>query len=290
MSDFRMETKCVQSGYEPGNGEARVLPIYQSTTFRYTSSEQMGRLFDLEEAGYFYTRLQNPTNDAVAAKICDLEGGAAAMLTSSGQAANFYAIMNIVFDIGNVLAGFAWQEFYLSFGFSEDIYEKLTKATIKSAFWNELDRGVLNDDELLEGFIRNDPSIEKEIREVFQSVEKMITRYDYAIPWVKELKDRGYGIYVISNFSHKAYIECADALDFLKETDGAILSFQEKLIKPMPEIYQLLTKRYGLKAQECVFIDDTAKNVDAAVKEGMKGIVFHTLEQVKTELEEMLTF
>lgn len=199
-------------------------------------------------------------------------------------------IKNIVFDIGNVLAGFAWQEFYLSFGFSEDIYEKLTKATIKSAFWNELDRGVLNDDELLEGFIRNDPSIEKEIREVFQSVEKMITRYDYAIPWVKELKDRGYGIYVISNFSHKAYIECADALDFLKETDGAILSFQEKLIKPMPEIYQLLTKRYGLKAQECVFIDDTAKNVDAAVKEGMKGIVFHTLEQVKTELEEMLTF
>lgn len=199
-------------------------------------------------------------------------------------------IKNIVFDIGNVLAGFAWQEFYLSFGFPEDIYEKLTKATIKSAFWNELDRGVLNDDELLEGFIRNDPSIEKEIREVFQSVEKMITRYDYAIPWVKELKGRGYGIYVISNFSHKAYIECADALDFLKETDGAILSFQEKLIKPMPEIYQLLTKRYGLKAQECVFIDDTAKNVEAAVKEGMKGIVFHTLDQVKTELEGMLTF
>ena len=95
MSDYRIETKCIQSGYEPDNGEPRVLPIYQSTTFRYTSSEQMGRLFDLEESGYFYTRLQNPTNDAVAAKICDLEGGVAAMLTSSGQAANFYAIMNI---------------------------------------------------------------------------------------------------------------------------------------------------------------------------------------------------
>ena len=85
MSNYRIETKCVQSGYEPGNGEPRVLPIYQSTTFRYTSSEQMGRLFDLEESGYFYTRLQNPTNDAVAAKICDMEGGVAAMLTSSGQ-------------------------------------------------------------------------------------------------------------------------------------------------------------------------------------------------------------
>ena len=96
MSSYKIETKCIQSGYKPENGEARVLPIYQSTTFKYSSSEQMGRLFDLEEAGYFYTRLQNPTNDAVAAKICDLEGGAAAMLTSSGQAANFYAIMNIV--------------------------------------------------------------------------------------------------------------------------------------------------------------------------------------------------
>ena len=71
MSNYKTETKCIQSGYEPGNGEARVLPIYQSTTFRYTSSEQMGRLFDLEESGYFYTRLQNPTNDAVAAKICE---------------------------------------------------------------------------------------------------------------------------------------------------------------------------------------------------------------------------
>ncbi len=95
MSNYRMETKCIQSGYQPKNGEARVLPIYQSTTFKYEDSDAMGRLFDLEDSGYFYTRLQNPTNDAVAAKICDMEGGVAAMLTSSGQAANFYAIVNI---------------------------------------------------------------------------------------------------------------------------------------------------------------------------------------------------
>ena len=95
MSNYKMETKCVQSGYNPGNGEPRVLPIVQSTTFRYTSSDQMGRLFDLEESGYFYTRLQNPTNDAVAQKITELEGGVAGMLTSSGQAANYYAVFNI---------------------------------------------------------------------------------------------------------------------------------------------------------------------------------------------------
>lgn len=90
-----LETICIQGGWQPKNGEARVLPIYQSTTFKYETSEQMGRLFDLEEDGYFYTRLANPTNDAVASKICALEGGVAAMLTSSGQAANYYAVFNI---------------------------------------------------------------------------------------------------------------------------------------------------------------------------------------------------
>ncbi len=90
-----LETICIQGGWQPKNGEPRILPIYQSTTFKYETSEQMGRLFDLEENGYFYTRLSNPTNDAVADKICKLEGGAAAMLTSSGQAANMYAILNI---------------------------------------------------------------------------------------------------------------------------------------------------------------------------------------------------
>ena len=96
MSQKRsIETTCIQGGWQPKNGEPRILPIYQSTTFKYSTSEQMGRLFELEENGYFYTRLANPTNDAVANKICEMEGGAAAMLTSSGQAANFYAVFNI---------------------------------------------------------------------------------------------------------------------------------------------------------------------------------------------------
>ncbi len=95
MERRKKGTICVQGGWQPSKGEPRVLPIYQSTTFKYDTSEQMADLFDLKEAGYFYTRLQNPTNDAVAAKICELEGGVAAMLTSSGQAANFYAIFNI---------------------------------------------------------------------------------------------------------------------------------------------------------------------------------------------------
>ena len=92
----RISTQCLHAGYTPGSGEPRNIPIVQSTTFRYATGEEMGKLFDLEASGYFYTRLQNPTNDHVAAKICALEGGTAAMLTSSGQAASFFAIFNIV--------------------------------------------------------------------------------------------------------------------------------------------------------------------------------------------------
>ena len=103
----RLETICVQGGYTPKNGEPRQIPIIQSTTFKYDTSEHMGKLFDLEESGYFYTRLQNPTNDTVAKKLCELEGGAAAMLTSSGQAANFYAVFNLAECGSHVIASSA---------------------------------------------------------------------------------------------------------------------------------------------------------------------------------------
>ena len=107
MSSYNIDTICVQGGYEPKNGEPRVVPIVQSTTFKYESSQQMGDLFDLKDSGYFYTRLANPTNDAVARKICQLEGGVAAILTSSGQAANFYAILNIAGAGDHIIASSA---------------------------------------------------------------------------------------------------------------------------------------------------------------------------------------
>ena len=107
MSNYNINTICVQGGYEPKKGESRVVPIVQSTTFKYETSQQMGDLFDLKESGYFYTRLANPTNDAVARKICKLEGGVAAILTSSGQAANFYAILNIAGAGDHIIASSA---------------------------------------------------------------------------------------------------------------------------------------------------------------------------------------
>ena len=107
MKNTRIETKCVQGGYTPGNGEPRQVPIIQSTTFKYATSEDMGKLFDLEASGYFYSRLQNPTCDTIAARICELEGGTAAMLTSSGQAANFFAVFNIASQGDHVVASSA---------------------------------------------------------------------------------------------------------------------------------------------------------------------------------------
>ena len=107
MKELNIETKCIQAGYVPGNGEPRQIPIVQSTTFKYATSEDMGKLFDLEASGYFYSRLQNPTCDTVAARICELEGGTAAMLTSSGQAANFFAVFNIASQGDHVVASSA---------------------------------------------------------------------------------------------------------------------------------------------------------------------------------------
>ena len=104
---MRQETKCIEGGYTPGNGEPRLMPIVQSTTFKYDTSEDMAKLFDLEASGYFYTRLQNPTNDLVAAKICELEGGTAAMLTSSGQAASFFSVFNLANAGDHVIASSA---------------------------------------------------------------------------------------------------------------------------------------------------------------------------------------
>ena len=107
MDKLRTETLCIQAGYTPGNGDPRQIPIIQSTTFKYATSEDMGKLFDLEAEGYFYSRLANPTCDAVAAKICALEGGSAAMLTSSGQAANFFAVFNIAANGDHIIASTA---------------------------------------------------------------------------------------------------------------------------------------------------------------------------------------
>lgn len=196
-------------------------------------------------------------------------------------------ITTIIFDIGNVLADFDWEKHFRSFDFSEEIYERLAKATVKSPLWNEFDRGVMSEEEILRGFIENDPGIEKEIRMAVRDVGAMVSRNDYAIPWIQELKGKGYRCLYLSNYSEQGHRECAEALDFLPYMDGGILSYQEKIIKPMPEIYQLLIDRYDLVPQECVFMDDTVCNLEAAEKFGIHTIHFKNKAQAVLELRRL---
>ena len=176
-------------------------------------------------------------------------------------------IKNIVFDIGNVLTYYTWESHIHSFGFSEAVRERVIRATVKSEAWNEFDRGVLNDEEVIGLLVQNDPGVEKEIRRMMENVGGLVSKADYAIPWIQELKGKGYHVYYLSNFSFKAEKECSHALDFMPYMDGGILSCKEKLIKPQPEIYARLLEIYDLIADECVFLDDLDVNVRAAKAE-----------------------
>lgn len=196
-------------------------------------------------------------------------------------------IKNIIFDIGNVLSDFRWREFLTDKGFDQQMADRIGAASVKSALWSELDRGVWTDEQLLEGFVKNDPEIEKEIREAFSDLHGIVIPRDYAIPWVRELKRKGYRVYYLSNYSRQAHIQCGDVLEFTAYTDGGILSYQERLVKPDAAIYHLLMKRYGLKAEESVFLDDTLVNVEAARRIGMHGIWFQSREQAEEELKKL---
>ena len=196
-------------------------------------------------------------------------------------------IRTVIFDIGNVLTGFHWREFFDSFGYDEETTKKIAAATVESDSWNEYDRGNLTDDEVLEEFVKNDPSIEKEIREVIADIGNILVRFDYAIPWIQDLKGKGYRVLVLSNFSHKAYADCGHALDFLPYTDGGILSYNEKCIKPEPEIYQKLIANYNLIPEECVFIDDLQRNLDGAAAFGINTVLFTNKEQAVEALKKM---
>ncbi len=196
-------------------------------------------------------------------------------------------IRNIVFDIGNVLVAFRWREYFAEFGYPQETLERLAKATALNDMWLEYDRGILSEEEVLQGFICNDPELEPVIRETLSNLTGLLIMYDYSIPWIKELKEKGYGVYYLSNYSYPAYRDCKEELAFMPYTDGGILSFRENIVKPDAAIYHLLMERYGLKAEECVFLDDTERNIKGAQEVGMHGIVFQNKEQAVEELRKL---
>lgn len=196
-------------------------------------------------------------------------------------------IKNIILDIGDVLVKSNYHEFFVNKGYDEETVNRLEKATFFSPVWKELDRGVWDFTWILDGFVKNDPEIEEQLRSVFDDMSGFVTAYPYAVDWVCGLKENGLKVFCLSNISGKICDDCANELEFLKYVDGRILSYEEKLIKPDPEIYKRLLDRYGLCADECIFIDDIEQNVIAAKVLGIHGVVFKDRWQAMTEIGEI---
>ncbi|MBQ3911590.1 MAG: HAD family phosphatase [Lachnospiraceae bacterium] len=204
-------------------------------------------------------------------------------------------IKNIVFDIGNVLAAFRWRDYIKELGFSDEAEWqpggkawRLAEATTKNALWREVDRGVMPLDDIITAMIATDPEMEDAIRLFFADRRRLVMEYDYSAGWLSELKSRGYKVYLLSNYSEDHYEYISTHFKFFGLEDGRVISWQEKVLKPDARIYNILLGRYGLKPEECVFLDDTSENIDGAVAVGMQGIVFKDYAQGRAELEALL--
>ena len=193
-------------------------------------------------------------------------------------------IDTVVFDIGNVLTDFAWDKFLVFKGYDDKMVERIAKATVYSDDWVEYDKGNLTNEEIIARFVENDPEIRSEIEESFKNIDGIILKREKTIPWIRALKAAGYKVLYLSNFSKQALEGCPDAMAFLDETDGGILSFREHVVKPDPAIYNLLVSRYNLTPSKTVFIDDTPVNIEAAKNLGWKGIIYRDYNQVVDEL------
>lgn len=200
-------------------------------------------------------------------------------------------ICNIIFDIGNVLASFRWADLFRDLGFEGESFERIAAATVlHPTMWNEFDRSLMKDEEIIARCIERAPEYEKEIRLLFSKTELLVKEYDYSYHWIKELKERGYKVYLLSNYG-KTSFEAAKAhgrLSFLPLVDGAVISYAVQIVKPEPGIYHALLEKYNLKAEESVFLDDREDNIKAAQMLGFHGIVVNGYEQAKEDLEKLL--
>ena len=197
-------------------------------------------------------------------------------------------INNIVFDAGKVLVYFEpdWLLDYL--GYDEETRQVLKEKLFFDPIWEEADRGVLSKEELVQACIDQIPDYEDEIRSIYKNIGQTLEIMPYTMEWLKDLKERGHRLYLISNYGEELYEQTEHKLEFLPYMDGTIFSYQHKMIKPDLEIYRKLLEEYHLDASECVFIDDRQENIDAAKKMGYAGIRFLNYEQAKEDLDTLL--
>ena len=186
-------------------------------------------------------------------------------------------INTVILDIGNVLAHFRWEEYLKECGYEEEVICKIGNATVRSKHWKEWDRGVQEDEELIAQCCVLEPSLEKEIKSLFDNVEQLAKEYDYSVEFIKQLKANGYKVYLLSNYGRRHFQLDQHNYKFMKYVDGGIISYQVHHIKPEPEIYEALINQYHINPMEAVFLDDLQENLD-----GAKPFGFHTI-QVKTQ-------
>ncbi len=198
-------------------------------------------------------------------------------------------IRTVIFDIGMVLVDFCWRKMFQEFGLEGEDFEKVANATVRNQAWNEFDKGLVSTEEIIDVFAQETPEHKEYIAKIFEDPTKMIKQFDYAKGWIRELKERGYRIYILSNWSEPTYYACRDnELDFLDLVDGAVFSFQEHVIKPDQKIFKILCERYQINPKEAVFLDDNISNVNSSREFGLNTIHFQSYAQGRAELEAYL--
>ena len=197
-------------------------------------------------------------------------------------------IRTVIFDIGRVLLGFEWDRYVHMLFDDEEVCRVVTESAFRCPYWTEMDRGNMSQEEIIEKMIENAPEYRTQILEAVDRVDECVERLDYAIPWIEDLKSRGYQVLYLSNYSEYVRSKSVHAMDFLDRTDGGVFSYEVKCVKPEPEIFEILIDRFGLVPEECVFIDDSAPNIETAVNLGFKGILFKDHEQASAELGSLL--
>ncbi|GFI11093.1 MAG: HAD family phosphatase [Lachnospiraceae bacterium] len=196
-------------------------------------------------------------------------------------------ITTIIFDLGRVLVGYGWEAYLRKLVPEPAAYEAVERAVFKSPAWVEHDKGLLGREEEIMDFVAAAPEYEKEIRAVYENLGECTWSLDYAVPWIQELKEKGYRVYALSNWPEHIYQQRGDKLDLLELMDGYFLSFQEHLIKPDEKAFLRLMEKYGIEPGEAVFLDDTRANVLAAERLGIHGILFTSQQQAREELAKL---
>jgi putative hydrolase of the HAD superfamily len=199
-------------------------------------------------------------------------------------------IKNVIFDVGGVLVDFRWRALMDDLGLPHERQDEFEKNVFGSKWWGELDRGKLDEEYVLSKIRENNKEHIKEFELVWANKEELVKTYDYVNPWLDSLKERGLKIYLLSNYPKSIFAlhEEKGKFTFIDKIDGKVVSGFIGMVKPDAEIYEHLMDKYGLKAEECVFIDDRDENIDSAKALGMMGIVFKNYNQASTELEDYL--